>query len=65
MPPPNTLLIADDDATICETLKGLFATEPYRLVFAENGAEALALAEASSPDLVLLDVLRPRLWSTT
>lgn len=60
MLPSPTLLIADDDADIRETLRGLFAAEPYRLVFAENGAEALARAADVLPDVILLDVLMPQ-----
>ena len=59
MPPAHTILIADDDADMCDALKGLFAAEPFRLVFAENGAEALALAAEVFPDVILLDVRMP------
>jgi PAS domain S-box-containing protein len=61
MPPSPTLLIADDEPDIRAMLKKLFAGEPYRLVFAENGAEALALAEKILPDVILLDVMMPYL----
>jgi DNA-binding response OmpR family regulator len=42
-------------------LRKLFAAEPYHLVFAENGAEVLALAADVLPDVILLDVMMPYL----
>ena len=57
--PPSILLIVDDIAANRDTLVALLTGPDYRLVEAANGAEALALATATPPDLVLLDVMMP------
>jgi CheY-like chemotaxis protein len=56
--PSYTFPIADDEADIRDMLKMLFAAEPDRPVFAEDGAEALVWATAVFPDLVF-DVRMP------
>jgi PAS domain S-box-containing protein len=56
---PSTILIVDDIAANRDTLVELLASPDYRLVEAASGAEALALAAATPPDLVLLDVMMP------
>ena len=61
MPPVHTILIADDEADSRDMLSKLFAAEPYRLVFAENGTEAQTLAAEVFPDVILLDVMMPHL----
>ena len=61
MPPLSTILIADDELGTREVLGMMFATEAYRLVYAENGEEALKLAAQIYPDVILLDVMMPRL----
>jgi two-component system response regulator MprA len=55
------ILVADDDPQIRDFLKRGLAFEGYTVDLAENGQQALDLALASSPDLVILDVLMPGL----
>jgi len=55
----NLILIVDDQPRGQQTLASLLEPEGYRLVFASNGPEALALAAQMVPDLVLLDVMMP------
>jgi two-component system sensor histidine kinase/response regulator len=57
----ETILIADDEDFIVEMLAALFEDEGYRVLRAHDGLEALTLAEREHPDLVLSDVLMPRL----
>ena len=59
MTPLTTILIADDDPLGQETLAALLSPAGYQLRFASSGAEALRLARASPPDLILLDVMMP------
>lgn len=54
-----TILIVDDEFAGRHILRALLSEQGYELVFAENGAEALAKAAETIPDLVLLDVMMP------
>src|SRR5690606_23042444 len=51
-----TLLLVDDEATNLHVLKQILQ-DSYRLLFAKDGARALALASQEAPDLILLDVM--------
>lgn len=55
------ILIADDDSNICELLRMYLEKEDYETVLAGNGEEALSRFEAETPDLILLDVMMPKL----
>jgi DNA-binding response OmpR family regulator len=56
-----TILIVDDSPGARDTLTALLSIEPYRLVEAANGAEALRRARELQPDLILLDVMMPEI----
>ena len=53
------ILLADDDPAIRQILVRLLADEDFLVVTAANGAEAIALAESTKFDLVLLDLNMP------
>lgn len=55
----SVVLIVDDEPAGRKTLEALLFTQNYQLAFASDGPEALAKAEAVSPDLILLDVMMP------
>ena len=55
----KTVLIADDEPNIVISLEYLMKRQGYAVRVARNGDEALALAEAEPPDLLLLDVMMP------
>lgn len=55
----STILIVDDQLTIRESLEGLLGNQGYKLVFAENGPDALSKAAQLTPDVILLDVMMP------
>ena len=55
-----TLLIVDDDKHNRLLLTELFEGE-YKIIQAKNGLQALELARAHAPDLILLDVLMPEM----
>lgn len=55
------ILVADDDKNICELLRLYLEKEGYSVVLANDGEEALAKFTAESPDILLLDVMMPKL----
>lgn len=55
------ILIADDDRNICELLKIYLEKEGCNVVLAGNGEEALLKFDEEEPDILLLDVMMPRL----
>lgn len=55
------VLIADDDKNICELLRLYLAKEGYETVLAYDGEAALAAFEREKPDLVLLDIMMPKM----
>lgn len=54
-------LIADDDRVIRELCREVLEAETFRVLTAANGQEALALAEAWIPDVLVTDVVMPSL----
>ncbi len=55
----STLLIVDDDPLTRDSIEALLIKEGYKLVFADNGQEAIVKAKEVDPDLILLDVMMP------
>lgn len=55
-----TLLLVDDEPTNLQVLRHTLGDD-YRLVFAKDGETALKLADKERPDLILLDVMMPRM----
>lgn len=58
--PRRTLLLVDDESANLQVLRHTLQ-EHYRLLFAKDGHKALELVEADRPDLILLDIMMPRL----
>jgi len=58
---PARLLVVDDSLLNLELLETLLVGEGFEVVKARDGEEALRQVEDSDPDLVLLDVMMPRL----
>ncbi len=56
----KTILLADDDKNIRQYCRDALADEGYRVLQAEDGAEAVWQCMIESPDLVVLDVAMPR-----
>jgi DNA-binding response OmpR family regulator len=57
----QTILVVDDKANIRRLLQDYLAEQGYRVVTAANGREALYVARAERPDLILLDVMMPEM----
>ncbi len=56
-----TVLICDDDKDIVSALEIYLTSEGYRTVSAYNGEEAIAAVRTENIDLILMDVMMPRL----
>jgi len=56
---PLRVLILDDDPAVCDTLAGLVRLSGHEARTAQSGAEAIAQALASPPDVALLDIMIP------
>jgi DNA-binding response OmpR family regulator len=56
----STILIADDDSDILETLTFRLEQRGFHVVQAHDGEEAMQAFRASAPDLVILDVMMPK-----
>jgi len=55
------ILIVDDDKEICEAIERVLAEEGYKVFKAYNGKEALQEVNEKIPDLIILDILMPKL----
>jgi DNA-binding response OmpR family regulator len=59
--PPATVLVVDDDPVILKLLEVNFEMEGFQVVRAADGAEGLERAREVRPDIVVLDVMMPRM----
>lgn len=57
----ESVLVVEDDAPVRRMLRRSLAAEGFEVACAADGGAALASAEASAPDLVVLDVTMPGL----
>ncbi len=55
------ILLVEDDVSLRDVYSARLQAEGYAIVVAANGEEALAMAVKERPDLVLLDVMMPRI----
>jgi CheY-like chemotaxis protein len=66
-PSSNTIVVVDDEETICETLKDVLEEEGYVVEVAGDGVDALALLRGMIvlPRMIILDLLMPRMDGNT
>lgn len=55
------ILIVDDEADIIEILRFVLEANGFECVTAMDGEEGLKLAREISPDLIILDVMMPKI----
>ena len=55
------ILIVDDDENICELLRLYLEKDGFDTVVANDGEQAVDYASKYSPDLILLDIMLPKL----
>ncbi len=56
-----TVLVCDDDVAILNSIRIYLENEGYRVLMAENGSEAVALAEKNELHCIVLDIMMPEL----
>ena len=61
MPEPFQILIVEDDPLEADLLSQELADHGYKTQWAEDGEKALQLIQKSLPDLVLLDIILPKM----
>jgi two-component system cell cycle response regulator len=59
--PNSTVLIVDDNAQNVELLQAFLESLPVKIVTAADGVEALEQVNQHNPDLILLDIMMPRM----
>jgi len=58
---PPLILIVDDNPTNLDILQARLAPHNYEILTATDGEEALAIAREKEPDLILLDIMMPKM----
>jgi two-component system OmpR family response regulator len=57
----NKVLVVEDDQTLLEALKYNLTKDGYDVVTATDGAQALEIARSQKPDLIVLDLMLPKI----
>ena len=57
----SRILVVEDDLTLLETLEYNLAAEGYKVITAADGLSALEIAREEDPDLIVLDLMLPRM----
>jgi DNA-binding response OmpR family regulator len=57
----KTILIADDEKDVVETLKFSLEKQGYHCLLAYDGQDALDKARGEDPDLIILDIMMPKI----
>ncbi len=60
----RTILIADDEEFIVDLLATLLEDEHYRVLRAYDGEQALLAARRERPELIITDIMMPRMSGT-
>ncbi len=55
------ILVVDDEMDLVETIRFTLELEGYEVLTSYNGEEALHMARNNQPDLILLDVMLPKM----
>ena len=60
-PRQGRLLVIDDDPNVADLVRQLLEGEPYEIEAAADGAEGLEVVGRARPDVILLDLMMPRM----
>ena len=58
---PNTILIVDDQSSVRQLLQEYFTEQGFRVLTATDGQNAIYMARHDPPDLILLDIMMPKM----
>jgi two-component system alkaline phosphatase synthesis response regulator PhoP len=58
---PKKILVVDDEADLVETIRFPLQMEGFNVLVSYNGEDALTQARKENPDLILLDLMLPKL----
>ncbi len=59
--PGRTILLIEDDRETASTLSGVLQGEGYDVTVAQNGVEGQRLLQVGRPDLVITDMMMPKM----
>lgn len=59
--PKGKILVVDDSPTQLHMMRAPFEENGFQVITAADGDEAVALVESQNPDLVVMDVIMPKL----
>ncbi len=59
------ILMVEDEAMLLQVLRDEFVNEGFNVVLAKDGAEGLEAALKEQPDLILVDILMPKMDGIT
>lgn len=57
----KTILVIEDDRDISSTIQSVLSAAGYRVLTANNGQDGRRLIQGQKPDLVLTDMMMPRM----
>ncbi len=57
----KTIMVVDDEKRLVSLVESYLTQEGYRVVTANNGADALPVASREKPDLIILDIMMPEM----
>jgi two-component system alkaline phosphatase synthesis response regulator PhoP len=58
---PGKILVVDDDPDILDAVAMILESQGYAVVTAHDGIEGLATLKAENPDLMILDLMMPKM----
>jgi DNA-binding response OmpR family regulator len=58
---PGKILVVDDDPDILDAVAMILESQGYNVVMARDGIEGLATLKAENPDLMILDLMMPKM----
>jgi len=58
---PNTVMVVDDQGSVRQLLREYLTEQGYRVLVATDGQEAIYMARHEQPDIILLDIMMPKM----
>lgn len=58
---PNTVMVVDDQSSVRQLLREYLTEQGFRVLVATDGQEAIYMARHEQPDVILLDIMMPKM----